>query len=68
MKERAIDRERAVVSYDQASEVSQPSVGALHDPSPSVAPQGSTVLGRRPNSILFVRANQLDAATLQTLS
>src|SRR6058998_3818895 len=68
MKECAIDRERTVVSDDQASEVSQPSVGALHYPSPSVTPQGSTVLRRRPNAVLFVRADELDPATLQTLS
>src|SRR6266478_196531 len=68
MKECAIDRERTVVSHDQASEVSQPSVGALHYPSPSVTPQGSTVLRRRPNAVLFVRADELDPATLQTLS
>jgi len=68
MKERTVDCERTVVAHDQTPEVSQPSVGALHDPSPSVAPQGSTVLGRRPNAILFVRADQFDPATLQTLS
>jgi len=67
MKERAIDRERAVVAHDQASEVSQPGVGALHDPSPSVAPQGSTVLCRRANAVFFVRTNQFDPPLPQAL-
>ncbi|HVA94161.1 MAG TPA: hypothetical protein VNI36_04585, partial [Candidatus Dormibacteraeota bacterium] len=43
-------------------------VGAFNYPSPSVTPQGSTILRCRSNAILFMRANQLDAATLQTLS
>src|SRR6202162_333413 len=67
MKERAIDRKRAVVSHGQASKVSQPSVGALHDPSPSVAPQGSTVLCRRSNAIDFVRTDQFDPPLPQAL-
>ena len=53
MKERAIDRERAVVAHDQASEVSQPGVGAFDDPSPPVAPQRSAILCRGPNAILL---------------
>jgi hypothetical protein len=68
MKERTIDRERAVITHHQASEVSQPSVDALHDPPPSVASQGSIALSPRPKMILLLWANQLDAATLQTLS
>src|SRR5260370_31232725 len=67
MKEGAIDCERAVVTHDQASEVSQPGVGAFHNPWPFVAPQGSTVLGCRPNAILLVRADQLDSAPPQAL-
>ncbi len=47
MKEGAIDRERAVVAHDQAPEVSEPGVGAFHDPSPPVAPQRSAILRRR---------------------
>jgi hypothetical protein len=41
MKERAIDRERAVVVHDQATEVPEPRVGAFDDPSLPVAPQRS---------------------------
>ncbi len=66
MKERAMDRERAVVAHDQLSEVSKPSIGALHDPSPAIAPQGPTVLGRGPNAISLVRADQFDSPLLQT--
>ena len=65
MKERAIDRERAVVAHDQAPEVSQPCVGAFHDPSPPIAPQCASVLRRGPNTILLVRTDQFDAALPQ---
>src|ERR1700686_3974639 len=67
MKERAIDGEGAVVAHDQASEVSQPGVGPFDNPAPPIAPQRSAILRRGPNAILFVRANQLDPATLQAL-
>src|SRR5580704_14991958 len=67
MKEGAIDGERAVVAHHQTSEVSQPAVGAFHDPSPLVTPQGSAVLGCRPNAILLVRADQSDPTPLQAL-
>ncbi len=65
MKERAIDCERTVVADNQAPEVSQPGVGAFHDPSPLVPPQGPAILRRRPNAILLVRADQFDPALLQ---
>jgi len=60
MKERAIDCERTVVAHNQAPEVSQPGVGAFHDPSPSVAPQRSAILGCGPNAIPLVRTDQFD--------
>jgi hypothetical protein len=65
MKEGAIDRERAVVAYDQTPEVSEPGVGAFDDPSSAIAPQGSAILGCGPNAILLVRADQFDAALPQ---
>lgn len=68
MKERAVDGERAVVAYDQAPKVSQPGVGAFHDPSPSIAPQRASILGRGPNAILLVRADQFDPALSQALA
>jgi len=68
MKERAIDCERAVIAHDQASEVSEPGVGALHNPSPPIAPQRSAILRRGPNAISLVRADQFDSTLLQTLS
>src|SRR5271169_1492351 len=67
MKERAIDGERAVVAHHQASEVSQPGVGAFDDPSPPVTSQGSAILRRGPNAILLVRADQFDPALPQSL-
>ena len=63
MKERTVDRERTVVSHDQASEVSEPGVGAFDNPSPFVATQGSAILRRGSNAISLVRADQFDPAT-----
>ena len=67
MKERAIDRERAIVTDHQASEVSQPGVGAFHDPSSAIAPQCSAILRRGPHAIFLVRADQFDPALPQAL-
>src|SRR5580704_3882882 len=67
MKERAIDCKRAVIGHDQAPEVSQPGVGAFHNPSPPVAPQCSTILRRGPNAISLVRTDQFDPPLLQAL-
>src|SRR6266850_1171468 len=65
MKERAIDRERAIVTHHQASEVSQPGIGAFHDPSPLVTSQGSSVPACRPNAIPLVWTDQFDSALPQ---
>src|SRR5271157_340558 len=67
MKERAVDRERAVVAHHQAPEVPEPGVGAFDDPPPLVAPQCSAVLRGRSNAILPVRTDQLDPPTLQAI-
>src|SRR5258708_2836897 len=67
MKERAVDRERTVVADDQAPEVAEPGVGALDDPSPSVAPQRSTVLRRGPHTIPLVRTDQFNSSLPQPL-
>src|SRR6202162_5377204 len=67
MKKSAIDRERTVVAHDQASEVSQPGIGAFHDPSSLVTSQDSSVLGCRSHAILLVRADQFDSALPQAL-
>jgi len=68
MKERAIDCERAVVAHNQASEVSQPGVGAFDNPSPPVTPQCATILRCGPNAISLMRADQFDPALPQPLS
>jgi len=67
MKKSAIYRKRTVVAHDQASEVSQPGIGAFHDPSPLVTSQGSSVLGCRPYAIPLVRTDQFDSALPQAL-
>ena len=68
MKERAIDSERAVVAHDQTPEVSQPTDGAFHNPTPPISSQCATVLRRPTNAILFVRADQLDSPLPQSLA
>src|SRR5713226_9519952 len=68
MKERPVDLERAVIAHHQTPEVSQPTDGAFHDPTPPVSPQRATILRRRTNAILLVRADQFDAALPQPLS
>src|SRR5579859_4068989 len=68
MKERAIDRERAIVPHHQASEVSEPGVGAFDNPSPPVASQRSAILRRGPNSISLVRTDQFNPPLLQALA
>lgn len=60
MKERTIDLERTVVAHHQVPEVPQPCFGALNDPATLIASQGSSVLCGRSNTILLVRADQLD--------
>src|ERR1039458_5456968 len=65
MKEGAVDRERAVVAHDQASEVSEPRIRPFDNPSPSVAPQCATILRGWPNAIPLVRADQFDASLPQ---
>ena len=66
MKERAIDRERAVVAHDQAPEVTEPGVGAFDNPSPSVAPQRSTVLRRRFLSVRAMGHDQFNTSLPQS--
>src|SRR6266571_6717338 len=67
MKERAKNCERAVVAHHQASEVSEPGVGAFDDPAPPVTPQGSAILRRGPHAILLVRTDQFDRALPEAL-
>ena len=68
MKERPVDSERAVVADDQAPEVSQPTDGAFHDPTPPVSPQRAAILRRRTNAIPLVWADQFDSPLPQPLS
>ena len=68
MKERPVNREGAVVAYDQASEVPQPRVGALDDPAPFVPPKRAAILRCRSNAISLVRADPFDPALPQPRS
>jgi len=67
VKERAIDSERTVVAHSKASEVAEPSNGALDHLTPLVATQFSAVLCGWPNAILLVWADQLDPAQPQAI-
>src|SRR5438477_12913750 len=58
MKECAVNRERAVIANHQMPEVAEPREGALDFPAPAVAPQRSSVLGRRLASIPTMRRDQ----------
>ena len=68
MKERAVDRERAVVAHHQAAEVSEPGVGAFDDPATSVPPQRSAILRRRFLAVRAMRRDQFDSAPCQPLA
>src|SRR5882762_1533004 len=68
MKERAIDRERAVVAHHQAAEVSEPGVGAFDDPATPVPPQRSAILRRRFLAVGAMRRDQFDSAPCQPLA
>jgi hypothetical protein len=68
MKERAIDRERAVVAHHQAAEVSAPGVSAFDDPATPVPPQRSAILRRRFLAVGAMRRDQCDSAPCQPLA
>ena len=67
MKERPVDRERAIITDHQAPEIPPPGDGALDDPPPLVPSQRPAILRGRTHAILLVRADQLDAAPPQAL-
>src|SRR3990172_8120327 len=68
MKERPINRQRAVVADDQPTEVAEPGERAFHGPAPPVAPQRPAVLRGGLARILAMRDDQLDAAPGQLLA
>jgi len=67
MKEGMVNLQPAVVTNDQAAEVSQPGEGAFHGPAPPISPERPAVLRRWLAPILAVRGDQLDAAPGQLL-
>ena len=68
MKESFVNRDRAVIANDQATEVAEPSEGAFHFPAVLVAAQRSTVLGARFAAIPAMRRDQFDATCRQPLA
>jgi hypothetical protein len=56
------------MAHRQTPVIAQPAEGAFHDPAASIAPQCATILCRRTNAILLVRADQFDAALPQPFS
>ena len=68
MKERAIDRERAVVAHHQVAEVSELGVGAFDDPATPVPPQCSAILRRRFLAVGAMQRDQFESASCQPLA
>src|ERR1700680_899196 len=68
MKERSINSKRAIMAHHQTPVIAQPADSAFDDPAASIAPQRATILRRRTNAILLVRADQFDSALPQPFS
>jgi len=68
MKEGVIHEQRVVVAHDQTPKISQPGKGAFDFPTTAVSTQHTAILGRGLASVLAVRTDQLDAASMQSLS
>src|ERR1700680_3083043 len=68
MKERSINSKRAIMAHHQTPVIAQPADSAFDDPAASIAPQRATILCRRTNAILLVRADQFDSALPQPFS
>ena len=68
MKESTIDRQRAIIAHDQATEVAEPSEGALDDPAPFVASQGSTILHRWLPSAFAMRDDGFNPTATQVFA
>src|SRR5579883_2993205 len=68
MKERPVDRQRAVIAHHQSPEVAQPGERPFHGPAPSVTAQDATILRWRAVTIRAMRRNQQDAPPAQPRS
>ena len=66
MHKSTIDRDFSFVTNDQSPEVADPCNGSFHFPATFVSPQRSTILSRRFTPVGFVRADQVNAALLET--
>jgi hypothetical protein len=65
MKERLVNRERAVVAHYQPTEIAEPGKGAFHGPPSSIAAQPPAILRRRSAAVFSMRSDQRDAALRQ---
>src|SRR6266852_5594492 len=68
MKEGAIDRERAVITHHQATEVAEPGVSAFDNPTALVPPQRSAILRCGFLPVRAMRRDQFDSAPRQPLA
>jgi hypothetical protein len=66
MKEPGIGRDQPFIAYDEASKVSQPGKGPLHDPSPPIPTQFAPILMGGPYMGTAGGDNRVDAASGQT--
>ena len=65
MKERFINRDRAVIAHHQSAVVAEPGEGAFDLPTATVTAQGTTVLRTRLAAIPAMRRDQFDASRRQ---
>jgi hypothetical protein len=65
MAEGTIHKQTALVAHGQSTEVSQPGKSPLDLPASSIAPQFSSVLRRRLDAVVTMRADQFDASASQ---
>ena len=65
MKEGLVNRDRAIVAYDQPAVVAEPSESALDLPATAIAAQSATVLRARLAAVPAMRRDQFDASRRQ---
>ncbi len=68
MEKRSVDRERAVVTDDQMSEIPQPGESPLDYPTPFVAPKNAAILWWCPPAVQAQGRDQHNAPPSQPLS
>jgi len=68
MEKCSIDRERAIVTGHQMTEIPEPGEGPLHQPTPLVAPKNATILWWGPAPVQAQGRDQRDTSPPQPLS